>query len=164
MVSRVAESLLSLALLDSPLSSLNSFLEAAGDPRLDSRVLLSTAHNKSHCALLSTWSAAAACSWGRVWRACAWSPPADPSQSWLSPSSPSNYHHPVSVSHYHRLKIDWVNFSGILVLSKRYFLELSSIVKPIARIPNTALSIPSSTQSLCPSLILKSTLGNKVLL
>ena len=43
-VSRVAESLLSLALLDSPLSSLNSFLEAAGDPRLESRVLLITAH------------------------------------------------------------------------------------------------------------------------
>ena len=49
-VSRVAESLLSLALLDSPLSSLNSFLEAAGDPRLDSRVLLSTAHTAHYSA------------------------------------------------------------------------------------------------------------------
>ena len=138
-MSRVAESLLSLALLDSPLSSLNSFLEAAGDPRLDSRVLLITAHT-------AHYSSPGA----RQWRVLEVVPGA-PALGLLPQillslgrphsqlSSPSNYHHPVSVSHYHRLKIDRVNFTGILDLSKLSFLELNSIVKPIVRIPNTAL-------------------------
>ena len=149
-MSRVAESLLSLALLDSPVSSLNSFLEAAGDPRLESSVLLITAHTAHYSApgarqrrVLEVVSGAPALgllpqillSLGRPHPQLA---------------SPPNYH-PVSVSHYHRLKIDWVNFTGILDLSKLSFLELNSIVKPIiiVRIPNTVYLAYHLALSLC---------------